>query len=80
MQLIMKLIAGDGTDLQGLGYTSRVQRPFVPRAGDTQPPEPIHVQVRIRQYGDVLPDLRRTPANSPHPARLPVGTMLDCYL
>jgi hypothetical protein len=76
----MKLIAGDGTDLQGLGYTSRVHPPFVPRAGDTPPQEPIHVQVRIRQYTDVLPDLRRTPASSPNPARLPVGTVLDCYL
>jgi hypothetical protein len=76
----MKLIAGNGTDLQGLGYTSKVHRPFVLRAGDTQPQEPIHVQVRIRQYADALPDLRRTHPSNSNPGRLPVGMMLDCYL
>lgn len=80
MQLVMKLIAGNGTDLQGLGYTSQVHRPFVLCACDTPPQEPIHVHVRVRQYADMLPALRWTHAGSPNPSRLPVGTVLDCYL
>jgi len=76
----MKLIVGNGTDFQGLDYTSKARRPFAPGAGDTQPQEPIHVQVRIRQYADALPQLRRTHASSPNPSRLPVGMLLDCYL
>lgn len=77
---MMKLIVGNGTDLQGLDYTSKVHRPFAPGAGDTQPQEPIHVQVRIRQHVDALPELRRTLASRPNTGRLPVGMMLDCYL
>jgi hypothetical protein len=76
----MKLMAGNSTDSQGLGYTSKVYRPFVLRAGTPQSQEPIHVQVRIRQYADALPDLRWTPASTSNPGRLPVGTMLDCYV
>jgi hypothetical protein len=76
----MKLIVGNGTDFQGLDYISKVRRPFTPAVGDAQPQEPIHVQVRIRQYADALPELRRTHASSPNPSRLPVGMLLDCYL
>lgn len=76
----MKLIGCDGTDLQGFGCAPNVCKPFAPGAGDTQPQEPIHVQVRIREYADALPELRRTFASHPNTGRLPVGTMLDCYL
>ncbi len=75
----MKLIVGNAADFQGLGSTSKVREPFTSGIGDIQPQEPIHVQVRIRQYADTLPDIRRARA-SPNPGRLPVGTMLDCYL
>jgi hypothetical protein len=78
--VIMKLIGCDATDLQGLGCAPKVYKPFAPCAGDTQPQEPIHVQVRIRQYAEALPELRRTLARRPNTGRLPVGTMLDCYL
>lgn len=76
----MKLIASNIVDLQGLDSTSKVHRPFASRFGDTQPQEPIHVQVRIRQYADALPELRRAGASSPNLRRLPVGLILDCYL
>jgi hypothetical protein len=76
----MKLIIGNGTDLQSLDSTSKVHRSFVPTVGNIQPQEPIHVQVRIRQYAEVLPELGRTPARNSNPGRLPVGMMLDCYL
>ena len=75
----MKLIVGNGADFQGFGSTSKVREPFTSSVGGIQPQEPIHVQVRIRQYGDTLPDIRRACA-SPNPGRLPVGTILDCYL
>jgi hypothetical protein len=80
MQLTMKLIVGNGIDSRGLDCTSKVHRPFAHGVGDPQPQEPIHVQVRIRQYADALPELRWTHAGRPNPGRLPVGMMLDCYL
>ena len=77
---MMKLIGCNATDLQGLGSASKVHRLFASGTGNTQSHEPIHVHVRIRQYADTLPALRRTHAGSPNPNRLPVGMMLDCYL
>jgi hypothetical protein len=76
----MKLIVVNGIDFRSLDYTSKVHGPFVRCADDTQPREPIHVQVRVRQYTDTLPELRRAGASSPNPGRLPVGTILDCYV
>ncbi len=76
---VMKLIVGNAADFQGLGATSKVREPFMAGAGGIQPQEPIHVQVRIRPYADTLPDIRRAHA-SLNPGRLPVGTILDCYL
>jgi len=77
---MMKLIACNAIDFQGLDSTSRVHKPLTSGVGDTQPQEPIHVQVRIRQHADTLPELRRAGASSPNPGRLPVGMILDCYL
>jgi hypothetical protein len=76
----MKQIVGNGIDFRSLNCTSRVHGPSAPGVGDTQPREPIHVQVRVRQYADTLPELWRAGANSPNPGRLPVGTILDCYV
>lgn len=44
-----------------------------------EPQEPIHVRVRVRQYGSSFPQAarRRGKSNSGH---LPVGTLLDCYV
>ena len=76
----MKLIVGNATDFQGLESTSKAHHPFVSGVGDIPPQEPIHVQVRIRQYAETLPEIQRAHASSPPLGRLPVGTMLDCYL
>ena len=76
----MKLIVGNAVDFQGLDSTSKVHESFTPGASDSQPQEPIHVQVRIRQHADTLPELRRVRASSQHPGRLPVGMIVDCYL
>jgi hypothetical protein len=76
----MKLIGCNATDLQGFGSVSKVPRPFAFGVGDTQSQEPIQVHVRVRQYADMLPALRRTHSGRPNPSRLPVGTVLDCYL
>jgi len=40
---------------------------------------PIPVRVRVRQYGDSVPHLRTRP-EKPDFGRLPVGTLLDCYV
>lgn len=77
---MMKLIGGNAIDFRGLDCTSKVHKPFASGVGNIQPQEPLHVQVRIRQYADALPDLQRTRASIPSPGRLPVGTILDCYL
>ena len=77
---MMKLIACNAVDFPGLDYTSKARRPFLSGAGDIPPQEPIHVQVRIRQHADALPELGRSGVGSPNPGRLPVGMILDCYL
>ena len=42
--------------------------------------EPVHVHVRIRQYGDSLPGIPQTRTERPDFGRLPVGSNLDCYV
>ena len=44
------------------------------------PQEPISVRVRVRQYGEFTPGVLRTRSEKPDFGRLPVGTMLDCYV
>jgi hypothetical protein len=49
-----------------------------PRIGEVQ--EPIHVCVRVRQYGALAPDARPARAEKPDFGQLPIGSILDCYL
>jgi len=76
----MKLIVGNAADFQGLASTSKVRGPSARDVGDTQPQEPVRVQVRVRQHAEALPELRWARASGPNPRRLPVGVILDCYL
>lgn len=80
MQVTMKLIGSHAVDFRGLGGSTKVCGPFTPGPGSTEPQEPIHVQVRIRQHAEALPELRWARAGGPNPRRLPVGMLLDCYL
>jgi hypothetical protein len=76
----MKLIGCNAFDFRALDSTCGQHRSYGASAADIQPPEPIHVQVRIRQYGEALPEVRRGHASGPNLDRLPVGAMLDCYV
>jgi hypothetical protein len=76
----MKLLGCKAFDFNGLDSTRGPCRSYGPSVGGVQPQEPIHVQVRIRQYGDALPEIRRGHTSGPNLGRLPVGAMLDCYV
>jgi hypothetical protein len=76
----MKLIGCNNFDFKALDSTCGPHRSYGSSAGGVQPPEPIHVQVRVRQYGDALPEIRRGHASGPNLGRLPVGATLDCYV
>ena len=76
----MKLLGCNAFDFRGLDSTSGPHRSYGSSTGGVQPQEPIHVQVRIRQYGDALPEIRRGRASGSNLGRLPVGATLDCYV
>jgi hypothetical protein len=73
----MKLIGGNAVDFRGLDSTYGPQRSFAPTP---RPQEPIPVQVRVRPYADVLPEMTQVRVGGPNLGRLPVGAMLDCYI
>lgn len=76
----MKLIGCNTFDFKGLDSTPVPHRSCESSACGVQPEEPIHVQVRIRQYGDAAPEIRRGHASGPDLGRLPIGATLDCYV
>ena len=76
----MKLIGFNSTDFQGLDSIYGTYRSCESSAPGPQPQDPIPVQVRIRQYGNSLPEIRRGSASGPQLDRLPVGITLDCYV
>jgi len=49
-------------------------------ARPVEPQEPIHVRVRIRQYGAAVPGLGVIRPGKPDLGRMPIGSVLDCYL
>jgi hypothetical protein len=80
VQMTMNLISCNARDFKGLDSTHRPHRSCRSHAPDTQPQEPIQVQVRVRQYADELPDVRQQRSGNPDIGRMPVGTMLDCCM
>ena len=80
MQIRMKLIGCDAIDFKGLDSPCMSQRSCGPRTPGVQPQKPIYVQVRVRQYADVLSEVRRSGASNLKLGPMPVGTMLDCYV
>jgi hypothetical protein len=77
---VMKLIGCNASSFDGLDSIHRTYRSYGSHADAAQPQEPIHVQVRIRQYAEALPEIRRGPASTPNLGRMPVGATLDCYV
>ena len=78
--MTMKLIGGNAVDFASLNSIRGTHRSCEPHLHGTEPQEPIPVQVRIRQYADTLPEVRRLRADSPNLGQLPVGAILDCYI
>ncbi|MGE5297117.1 MAG: hypothetical protein ACM3VT_20020 [Solirubrobacterales bacterium] len=58
----------------------RVSRCYGGGSRVIDPQEPIYVHVRVRQYGGSLPETLRGRSEKPDFGRLPVGTILDCYV
>ena len=66
----------------GLGDIHRVAVPFLRRLlpARAETDDPIRVDVRIRSYDESLPLAPRMSSARAEAGRLPVGTLLDCYL
>jgi hypothetical protein len=76
----MKLIGCNTFDFKGLDSAYGSHRSYGSSACGVGPEEPIHVQVRIRQYAGAFPEVRQIGASGPDLGRLPVGATLDCYI
>jgi hypothetical protein len=76
----MKLIGCDVVGYKGLDLIHGSERPRRSYASHLPPEEPIPVQVRIRQYADVLPQVRSSGAGDFDLRRLPAGLVLDCCM
>jgi len=76
----MKLIACTPSDLKDVDSTHGAHRVRGSRTAGVQPEEPIHVQVRIHQYGSALPEIRQIRAGALNQGQLPIGGSLDCYV
>ncbi len=66
----------------GLGNIRAAAAPFVRRLlpGRVETEDPIRVDVRIRSYDESLPLVPRMSAPRAKAVRLPIGSLLDCYL
>ena len=67
-------------DLGGLHSTYGTCGSHVHSPRPVQPGEPIHVRVRVRQYAEAVPEVRQARSDGPDLGRLPVGSVLDCYM
>jgi hypothetical protein len=64
----------------GVFDVAAASMPFSRRllVGHSEASGPVHVDVHVRSYDDSCP--LAFPAPAPLPGRLPVGTILDCYV
>ena len=69
-----QLIGCNTADFKGLDSTPGL------RARGARADKPIYVHVRVRQYADVLPSVRQSDSGNFDLGRMPVGTVLDCYV
>jgi len=77
--LMMNLSVHKPFDFNDLANAAR---PFVRRLlpGQVQADDPIRVDVHVRTSGEAVPAVRPMPAVRSRRGRMPVGTLLDCYL
>ena len=64
----------------GLHSVCQTRKCHVPGARPIQSDEAIHVRVRVRQYAEAVPEVRQAGSGGPDLGRLPVGSVLDCYM
>ena len=65
----------------GTIYDAAVATPFLRRLlPGVAREEPVRVDVRVRSYADEASLAPHTGAIGPKTGRLPVGTLLDCYI
>jgi len=76
---MMKLTGCNRFDIQGLRSIKAFLPPPVHSRG-VRVEEPIQVHVHVRRHADEVLEARRVPSAKPDAGRLPVGSMLDCYL
>jgi hypothetical protein len=58
----------------------RLARRLLPGRSEGDGCEYVHVDVRVRRYGEALPAIRPVPVARLKVGPLPVGTLLDCYV
>jgi hypothetical protein len=73
--MTMKLIGCNTIDFNG----HAVCRARARNCGNARAEGPIHVHVRVRDCA-ATPEVRQAGSAGPHSGRLPVGSMLDCYM
>lgn len=80
MQMMSNLMCRKPVDRCLLDPTDGICECYVgnPRIVESQ--EPIHVRVRVRQYGDSARGDLQVRREKPDFGQLPVGTLLDCYV
>ena len=61
-------------------YDVATAAPFLRRLLPGAAEEPVRVDVRVRSYDEVASLAARSAAIGPRTGRLPVGTLLDCYV
>ncbi len=80
VQVMMELIDGKSSVFNSLASNHAACGSHVVNCRHAPAEEPLHVHVRVRQYGDTVPEARRAHSADPDPRRLPVGSILDCYV
>ncbi len=78
--MMSNLICCQSVDRDLLHPTDRMGRRYGDSSRVVEPQEPIHVRVRVRQYGDSFPQISHSRSEKPDFGQLPVGTLLDCYV
>jgi hypothetical protein len=78
-EVMSNLICGRTLDLDLLHPTDGVGGLYTDCRRVVEPQEPIHVHVRVRQSSDSYGDIQPTGRTTDH-EKLPVGTILDCYV
>lgn len=80
VQVMMKLIDGKSSIFNSLDSNYATWGLHMGNSRHAPAEEPLRVQVRVRQYADAAPESRQVHSPSLDPGRLPVGTVLDCYV